>query len=276
MQGVAVLLLIGVGVLAAWWTLQAATASPLQPTVSGTHDFGVVLINGKKETVDHTFLLKNTTDRTLRILKTVPSCGCTWAGEGEPNLAPGATMELPVTMSVKESHKIDSNVKVVLEGETPLVLWLSAEGRMARGMRHLPDFLRLKPRHPDATGQLFLEWWEETPPPAPTFRMDESLEVEFHGWQLESRGKKRLGTPDRYKGGFAMHAVDVPPLNGFAVASMPDGQQTSIPINPQGSLGEMRGGPPAHVPGTPEFEFNPEPLKPSGPEQTPAPVPDDH
>ena len=184
MQGVAILILLLVALLAAWWTLRAATASPLQPTVSGTHDFGVVLISGKKETVDHTFLLKNTSDRALRILKTVPSCGCTWAGEGEPNLAPGATMELPVTMSVKESHKIDSNIKVVLEDETTLVLWLSAEGRMATGMRHLPEFLRLKPRHPDATGQLFLEWWQETPPPAPTFEMDETLEAKFLVWQL--------------------------------------------------------------------------------------------
>ena len=274
-QGVAILLLLVVGVLAAWWTLRAATASPLQPVASGTHDFGVVLINGKKETVEHTFLLRNTTDAPLRILKTVPSCGCTWAGEGEPNLAAGATMELPVTMSVKDSHKIDSSITVVLEDQTPLVLWLSAEGRLAKGMRHVPEYLRLKPKHPDASARLHLEWWEETPPPDPSIQTAASLEVDFHGWELQSRGKKRLGTPDRYAADMSIHAVDTPPLDGFVSAVMPDGQRTSIPINPRGSLGETRDGPSAHIPGTPEFEFNPDPVQPSAPEVAPEPAPDD-
>ena len=91
--------------------LQGLLASPLQPVGPSRHDFGVVLIDGKDQTVEHTFLPRNTTDRPLQIIKTVPSCGCTWAGPGEPNLAPGATMELPVTLTVKESHKIDSNIK---------------------------------------------------------------------------------------------------------------------------------------------------------------------
>jgi len=275
MQGVVVLMLVVMAVLATWWTLRAATASPLQPVVSAKHDFGVVLISGKKELVHHTFRLKNTTDAPLHILKTVPSCGCTWADEGDPLVPAGATVELPVTMSVKESHKIDSNLKVVLEGQTPLVLWLSAEGRMAKGLRHVPDFLRLRPQYPDASGRLYLEWWDESTPPDPVIEADGSLEIEFHGWQLEASGKKRLGTPDRYSGEFSIHASDMPPLNSYVSAVMPDGQRTSIPINPRGSLGETRGGPPAHIPGTPEFEFNPEPLQSSEPAPTPEPVPDD-
>lgn len=276
MQGFAVVLLVAIGGLGAWWVLQGLLASPLQPVGSARHDFGVVLIDGKEQTVEHTFLLRNTTDRPLQIIKTVPSCGCTWAGPGEPNLAPGATMELPVTLSVKESHKIDSNIKVVLEGETPLVLWLSAEGRIQEGLRHAPNFIRIKPAHPDATGRLFLEWWGEESPPPPVFNAADSLEIVFAGWELQSRGSERLGTPDRYMGPMEIHAVDTPPINGLIQATMLDGRTTRIPVNPPGSLGEMRTGEPVLLPEATNIEFNPEQVGENEPGDQPEQVPDDH
>lgn len=276
MQGLAILVLIGIGGLGAWWVVQGLLASPLQPVGPALHDFGVVLIEGKDETVEHTFHLRNTTDRPLKIIKTVPSCGCTWAGPGEPNLAPGATMELPVTLTVKESHKIDSNIKVVLEDETPLVLWLSAEGRIQEGLRHAPNFIRIKPTHPDATGRLFLEWWEQDPPPPPVINAAESLQITFEGWKLQSRGSKRLGTPDRYMGPLEIHATATPPLNGVIQASMPDGRTTRLPVNPPGSLGEMRTGEPMHLPDATNIEFNPEQVGDDEPGDQPEQVPGDH
>ena len=275
-QGVVIVLLAGIVGLGIWWAVKMVGASPLQPVESGTHDFGIVLIEGKDATVEHVFRLKNTTDVPLEIIKTVPSCGCTWAGPGEPHLPAGATMELPVTMTVKESHKIDSNIKVVLEGHAPLVLWLSAEGRIRKGLRHVPEYLRLKPSHPDAIGRLFVEWWEESPPPAPTIETARSLQVDFLGWELQSRGKRRLGTPDRYTAQLSIHAEGDPPLNAFVRAIMPDGQETAIPINPRGSFGEMRGGAAPLVPGTPEFTFDPAQIEADEPEDAPVPAPDEH
>lgn len=276
LQGAAIMLLLSIAGLGAWWVVQMVGASPLQPVESGTHDFGIVLIEGKDATVEHVFRLKNTTDTPLQIIKTVPSCGCTWAGVGEPHLPAGATMDLPVTLTVKESHKIDSNIKVVLEGHAPLVLWLSAEGRIRKGLRHVPDYLRLKPAHPDAVARLFVEWWEETPPPPPTFETSRLLKVDFLGWELKSRGELRLGTPDQYTAQLAIIAEGDPPLNAFVRAVMPDGQETAISINPRGSLGETRGSTPPRVPGTPEFTFDPAQVGAGEPESAPAPAPDDH
>ncbi len=276
MQGFAILLLVAIGGLGAWWVVQGLLASPLQSVGPSRHDFGVVLIDGKDQTVEHTFHLRNTTTRPLKIIKTVPSCGCTWAGPGEPNLAPGATMELPVTLTVKESHKIDSSIKVVLEGETPLVLWLSAEGRIQEGLRHAPKFIRIKPAHPDATGRLFLEWWGEELPPPPVINSADSLKIDFAGWELQSRGSRRLGTPDRYMGLLEIHAVDTPPINGLIQATMPDARTTRIPVNPPGSLGEMRTGEPMFLPDETNIEFNPEQVGDSEPGDQPEQAPGDH
>ena len=100
--------------------------------------------------------------------------------------------------------------------------------------------------------------------------------MDFLGWELTSRGKRRLGTPDRYTAQLAIRAEEAPPLNAFVRAIMPDGQETAIPINPRGSLGETRGGAPPRVPGTQEFIFDPAQIETGEEEDVPAPVQDDH
>jgi len=264
MQVISVLLL-GCGVfLLSWWILQLVLASPLQPVDSELHDFGIVLIDLPEATVEHTFVLENTTDRPLRILKTVPSCGCTWAGAGEPFLEPGARMELPVTFTVKESHKLDSNIKVVLEDESPLVLWLSARGRLRDSLRHTPRSITIRRSGEGTLGiresnaRLYIEGWDSVRPAEPAFHPPEGLAVEFHGWRLVKQGKERLGTPDLYEGNLKVTATGDPPNQVEIPVFMPGGQETTLLVN--GDSG-MRGGgyeDRSWVPGAPDITFDPE------------------
>ncbi|MEE2718550.1 MAG: DUF1573 domain-containing protein [Planctomycetota bacterium] len=264
MQVISVLLL-GCGIfLLAWWMLQLAMASPLQPVDSDRHDFGVVLIDPPESTVAHTFVLRNTTDRPLRILKTVPSCGCTWAGPGEPFLEAGATMELPVTFSVKESRRLDSNIKVVLEDESPLVLWLSARGRLRDSLRHTPQSITIRRSGENTLGirksnaRLYVEGWDGVRPPDPAFHPPEGLEVEFHGWRLVKEGKERIGTPDLYEGDLKVTATGPPPDRVEIPVFMPGAQETTLLVN--GDTG-MRGGgfeDRSWVPDVPDINFDPD------------------
>ena len=239
-------------------------ASPLQPVDSDLYDFGVVLIDAPETTVDHTFVLENTTDRPLRILKTVPSCGCTWAGPGEPFLDPGARMELPVTFSLKKSRKLDSNIKVVLEDESPLVLWLSARGRLRDSLRHTPRTITIRRSGENTLGirksnaRLYVEGWDGVRPPEPLFDTPEGLAVEFYGWRLVKEGKDRLGTPDLYEGDLKVTATEDRPGRTEIPVFMPGAQQTTLLVN-----GEtvMRGGgfeDRSWVPDVPDIQFDPD------------------
>ena len=259
------ILLLGSGVfLLGWWILQLAMASPLQPTDSERHDFGVVLIDPPDATVEHTFVLENTTDRPLRILKTVPSCGCTGAGPGDPFLEPGARMELPVTFTVKESRKLDSNIKVVLEDESPLVLWLSARGRLRDSLRHTPRSITIRRSGESTLGirksnaRLYVEGWDGVRPPEPSFHPPEGVTVEFYGWRLVKEGKERLGTPDLYEGDLKVTATGTPPGRTEIDVFLPGAQRTTLLVN--GDTG-MRGGgfeDRSWVPDVPELKFDPD------------------
>lgn len=278
MRVLSILLLVVGLAFGAWVFLQSLLSSPLQAVGGDLHDFGVVLIDGSKETVEHTFVLENTSDRTLSIVKTVPSCGCTWAKPGENTVLPGEQLELPVTLEVKESHKIDSNIKIILEEDSPLTLWLSARGRRSNSLRHTPEFIRLRSLSPKANGHLFIEQWTEDRPPEPTIEAPGDLTVDFKGWTLSSRGKERLGTPDHYKGAFVVKSGDEQaPLNGKILFTMPDGQKTMLLVNPPNMLRDLQPGSTIVEPGTPEFEFNPvqpgtkEPADP--PQETPGTKP---
>jgi|GEM_PF-1117441 len=61
------------------------------------HDFGEAR-SGEK--VDHRFVLKNTGNDTLKILRIRTSCGCTTPGVREMEIPPGEQAELPVQMNL--------------------------------------------------------------------------------------------------------------------------------------------------------------------------------
>ena len=77
-------------------------------------------------------------------------------------------------------------------------------------------------------------------------------------------------------GPMEIHAVDTPPINGLIQATMLDGRTTRIPVNPPGSLGEMRTGEPVLLPEATNIEFNPEQVGENEPGDQPEQVPDDH
>ncbi|MDG2199913.1 MAG: DUF1573 domain-containing protein [Phycisphaerales bacterium] len=257
------LLLLGLFFLA-WWILQLVMASPLQPVESGHHDFGVVLIDAPKSVVEHTFVLVNTSDEPVRILKTVPSCGCTWAGPGEPFLEPGQRMELPVTLSVKESHKLDSNIKVVLENHSPLVLWLSARGRMRDSLRHTPRSISIRRPSEGTLGikqsnaRLYVEGWGDARPPTPVFDAPEGLTIEFQGWRLTKQGVHRLGTPNLYEGEVLVKSTGAPPERTEIPVTMPDGQVTTLLVNGDAGFRGMGIDDKSWIPDVPDITFDPE------------------
>lgn len=264
MQVISILLLLLGLFFLAWWILQLVMASPLQPVESEHHDFGVVLIDAPKAVVEHTFVLVNTSDEPLRILKTVPSCGCTWAGPGEPFLEPGQRMELPVTLSVKESHKLDSSIKVVLEDKSPLVLWLSARGRMRDSLRHTPRSISIRRSGEGVLGikqsnaRLYVEGWDGNRPAEPVFDPPEGLDIEFQGWRLTKQGVHRLGTPDLYEGELLVKPTGTPPENVEVPVTMPDGQTTTLLVNGDSGFPGMGIDDHSWIPDVPDITFDPD------------------
>jgi hypothetical protein len=78
-------------------TLLAQDAKPILQCEKPTFDFGN---KDSSETVDHTFILKNTGTAVLEIKKVQPACGCTTAELEKKIIPPGESTKIAATLSL--------------------------------------------------------------------------------------------------------------------------------------------------------------------------------
>jgi len=95
------------------------------------YDFGKT---GSTEQKEHVFRFDNKGDGTLKIIRTTPSCGCTAAVVGNPEIAPGGTGSIKVTFdpSGLAGHH-DSTVLVGADDGSEATLTVSADIETLQG-----------------------------------------------------------------------------------------------------------------------------------------------
>lgn len=98
-------------------------------TVEGTSEFDFGEIE-PSETVEHTFVLKNTSTETVEITAAKASCGCTATVLSEKVLSPGMNTEIKVRFTPPQGsrNKVSKTVSVYVKDQTNpnLVLRISA------------------------------------------------------------------------------------------------------------------------------------------------------
>jgi hypothetical protein len=141
-------------VLAAWLVLGiTASAAPRLVCTETVHDFGTV--DGKSP-ASHTFTIRNEGDSDLVIKKIHAPCGCTTFKLQNKNLAPGETLEFPVTLSLS-GRKGPQQKSVYLETNDPATrtLQLTMRGIVGTDLEITPPMLVL--RHNQKTGVIEAE-----------------------------------------------------------------------------------------------------------------------
>ena len=194
--GVGVLLLLGGG---AWgWWYMATGRYPLAGRLS--HDFGSVAIVGRAASFEHTFHLRNRTDRTVVIEAIRPGCGCTSADASTRTVAPGESVDLDVTLTLSRAGKKRTSVQLVLADFGVQSVWVQAVGRKETGLSAAVDFVYL--RRGMASPFLIsadIQSGDETPAD-PTISTPAAVSVTFQGWQPVVRRDARTQRPARWRG----------------------------------------------------------------------------
>ena len=91
-----------------------ATAGPEIAVDQPVHDYGSI---GQGYMVKHTFVLQNTGDQMLEIVRVRASCGCTTTELSTDRLAPGASV--PLEVLVLADHGTTKNVSIYVFTNAP-------------------------------------------------------------------------------------------------------------------------------------------------------------
>jgi hypothetical protein len=120
----------------------ASASTPRIVCAEPMHDFGTV--DGKSP-ASHTFTIRNEGDADLVIKKIHAPCGCTTFRLQNKTLAPGATLELPVTLSLS-GRKGPQQKSVYLETNDPAAptLQLTMRGIVGTDLEITPPMLVLR------------------------------------------------------------------------------------------------------------------------------------
>jgi hypothetical protein len=137
--------LLLVGAASGWWYLTEGRF----PLAGQTHhDFGTVAIVGRTASFEHTFTLRNRTNRTIEIESIRPGCGCTKATPSTTTLAPDATVDIGIRLSLSKAGKKRVNVVLMISDFGPQALWVEAVGNKETALSTTVEHLALVPGEP--------------------------------------------------------------------------------------------------------------------------------
>lgn len=190
------LLLVG-GLVWGWWYM-ASGRFPLAGDMS--HDFGTVAITGSTSSFSHTFHLRNRRSHPVVIESIRSGCGCTKAEASTKTVAPGAPVDIDVTLSLARAGSKRTSVKLVIADFGPQTLWIQAVGRKETVLTSPTSNLRLAP---DAPARLIVTaeiQSTDAPPPAPTILTPEGVIASFRGWTAVNPREPATARAARWRG----------------------------------------------------------------------------
>jgi hypothetical protein len=140
--------------LATLWVSAGLQAAPKLVCAQPVHEFGNV--EGSAPVI-HTFSVRNEGDSDLVIKKIHAPCGCTTFRLENKTLAPGATLEIPVTLSLA-GRKGPQQKSLYLETNDPALptLQLTMRGNVGSGLEINPPMLVLRqnPKTGEVAGEV--------------------------------------------------------------------------------------------------------------------------
>ncbi len=195
-----------------WWWM----ATGRQPLAgSGSHDFGLVAIEGDDVLLRHEFVLRNRRSEPLRIVAARPSCGCAGMDVPERPIAPGETVRLEGRLALEMSGPRSASVALVFEGGEMQRLFMKAVGRKERGVRLEPSMLQLRPDEPSqvlVVARMLRASSAEQPsePPVPELIVPAGVRADWLGWTLMEEGDPSSLRADGWRGRVAVEATGEP------------------------------------------------------------------
>lgn len=179
--GIVLLVVVIAGIGGGWWymaTGRYAFAGDI------SHDFGEVTILDQTATVEHTFELRNRRSEPIMIEGAKPSCGCTALELPTEPVAPGETIQLPVSMSLSAAGHKGASIALILSDGSVQRLFVEAVGLRRERMTVSTRQLQI-PADGQATFTVLYALQDpDAQPPEPRCSPPDGLSIEFKGWKL--------------------------------------------------------------------------------------------
>ena len=160
-----------------------------------SHDFGVVEVTSPKTTVEHTFILTNTSGEELVLVDVIPDCGCATTEVYQDVIPDGEALILPIQFKLRQSQIRRSTIRLVFANGAVEFLTLQAEGRMKQPLRISPSPIVVKNTGEVGLAILGIERFDESIPPIPEFTTPDGVDVKWTKWRLRNKFNPREKVP---------------------------------------------------------------------------------
>ncbi|MDY7107851.1 MAG: DUF1573 domain-containing protein [Planctomycetota bacterium] len=219
--------LVVIAALGAGWWYMAVGRFPLRGDLR--HDFGEVPIYGRSADVDHTFHLRNVTDRPVVIEQIHQSCGCTAVRETSRTIEPGATVDITVTLSLTRAGKKSANVALVMKDLGVQRLWVYGTGRKEMDLWTSQIALDLTPGETTPLLVFAAIQSSDEEPQTPAIRSPQGVSASFVAWERLRRRDADRKTAAEWRGKFMieLHA-DTLPANASLYVEL--GEAETLPV----------------------------------------------
>ncbi len=145
------------------------------------HDFGIVNLETNGGRVQHTFVLKNSTDATIRIINKSSTCGCTDVEIDRKDITAGQSLAITSTLNLSDSGPKVAQVTLLTDSavQPSIVLTLKATGRWTRNLTSTRQHVDIE-RDKAAIISLFaIDYLQDKTLPPPIVSAPDGLSVTF-------------------------------------------------------------------------------------------------
>ncbi len=199
LRAAVVLLLIAGGIFGSAYGAYRLTVGRPMLTGERRHDFGNAELGDGPVLLKHTFVLTNTTRRTIEIAGVETTCGCTAADPSMRVVGPGESVEIAATLTLSKEGRKKSKIFLHYDASEVDVLYLQGWARKRVRLWVRPGRMR-----PDVEGVrereiVFIEYDSNDEPPAPALTPPDGVEATFSGWE-QVKSVRSNGWPARWRG----------------------------------------------------------------------------
>ncbi len=227
--GLLLLLLVLTGaVYGVWWYIVGRSV------LAGDHsiDFGTAQFVGEPVTFKHTFVLTNRKGRPIEIRDIRTTCGCAVAEPSTMMLAPGESVEIASTLTLKNEGLKKSRIFLIYgDGTERDVIHIRGAAQLKQRLSVAPGPAKLGPGAPVERVIFYIDYDGNDPPPAPSITAPPEVRAEFTQWTQRTRRRKAKGQPARWRGEHRLSlAGEASPDDAVVVVSVGPDQKASIPL----------------------------------------------
>ena len=175
------------------------------------HDFGIVDLEASGGRVQHTFMLQNSSDATIRIIDRSSTCGCTDVDIDREDIAAGQSIAVNSTLNLSDSGPKVAQITLWTDSvkQPSIVLTLQATGRWTRRLTSTRLHVDIERDQPETVTLFAIDYSRDSSPPTPLISAPAGLIVLFNEWNLIERRNADSGLPARWEGVVSI-AIDEP------------------------------------------------------------------